>query len=159
MSMQPPALFKGKMPGSAKRQVPAELPPLDLGGLKPPAALPSVDPAALDQISERHGFSDRDKTEPQVGGGEGQASPQPSKLEPAPRSDPAPAATVAVRRAIPRSGRKIPINLKATPDYQARFLALCDRLTEREGRGITQAEGFEMAVAALEREMAGARDD
>jgi len=48
----------------------------------------------------------------------------------------------------------VPVNLKATPDFQARFFAVCDRLTEIHGRPITQAEGFEMAIAALEREVA-----
>ncbi|KIC55889.1 hypothetical protein RM53_14325 [Brevundimonas nasdae] len=130
---------------------------LDLGGLtaRPAKPKPPVDPAALAEVAERHGFTDRDSGG-QVGAGEGgglAAPPASPPASPQVVTVPVPASAAPGRRVL-RSGRNVPVNLKATPDFQARFFAVCDRLTEIHGRPITQAEGFEMAIAALEREVA-----
>lgn len=131
---------------------------LDLTGLvgmqKPRKARPDLDAARAE--AEALGFTDRAGGKARVekpevtnsSGGDG-----PRKIEPTE------APLIAPARRVMRSGRTVPINLKATPEFQQRFFALCDRLTESHGRAITQAEGFEMAVAALEREAARAASE
>lgn len=127
---------------------------LDLTGLvglqKPRKVRPDKE-AARDE-AQALGFTDR-------GGGKGGAvqpeAPRPSASGGRAIVTPEAAPAAPVRRVM-RSGRTVPINLKATLEFQQRFFALCDRLTESQGRAITQAEGFEMAVAALEREVSEA---
>lgn len=128
---------------------------LDLTGLtdKPKPAKPRPDKAEVRQDAEALGFTDRTGGKGRaVAAGDSAPSAPPSLTTP-PR-EPVEAASQPPARRILRSGRTVPINLKATADFQARFLAACDQLSEMTGRGMTQAEGFEMAVAALEREIA-----
>lgn len=130
--------------------------PIDLGNLlsRPVAPKPPIDAAEVEAVAARHGFTPRDGGAIEGGGEGASAAPPPPIADQAPsRSASTGESSSPSGRRAPRSGRTIPINLKATPDHQQRFFALCDRLTEIQGRPITQAEGFEMAIAALEREV------
>lgn len=141
MTMNRPAMFTGKKPSSA---LPVEAPaPLDLGGLPPSAPHKDFDQAAVQRANDRVGFTDRDPEVPPA------HSPSGAELVAVLASP----STTTSRRA-PRSGRNTPVNLKATPEYRTRFFDVCDRMSDLLGRAISQAEGFEMAVAALEREAA-----
>lgn len=146
--LQRPALFQGIK--SSKTAPPAVAPALDLAGLPPSRPMPDLDPAALEAVQERNGFTDRDT-------GIAEAMPREAPSPAVPRSvapPPAGADYAALPVRLHRSNRVVPISLRATPDYHARFLSLCDQLTVAHQRKITQAELLELAIGALEREFA-----
>lgn len=64
-----------------------------------------------------------------------------------PSREPAAAAADRPRRAAPRTGRNLQLNLKVSRDYLDRFLAYADQL------GVSQAEALEYLIRAGEQYM------
>lgn len=119
---------------------------LDLSDFQPNSGKPEIDKEAIQKAAEEVGFTQSMKPI----GSHIEKNPEPQSASELDELVPIGGQEIRSRRV--RSQRTIQIAMKTTPAFHERFLNLCDKASEKEGRMIPQVEMFERMIDLMEKQ-------
>lgn len=125
---------------------PDPLSDLDLSDFQPNSGKPEIDKQAIQKAAEEVGFTQSMKPI----GSQIEKNPEPQPATEPEEQLQSGAQEIRSRRV--RSQRTIQIAMKTTPAFHERFLNLCDKASDNEGRMIPQVEMFERMIDLMEKQ-------